>query len=177
MNQSFNYISNHFSKRKYIFLSSLAIFAGGLIYILFRPVEPLFLNWFSAVGIESWIGTLRERSLSISSILPQWMVYSLPNGLWAFAYTSTVLFIWTGGKSLIKYLWFLSIPVLVFGFEVLQLTGNLQGTYSLIDLIWGAIGITIGLITAYIIAGQNSHHIIYDPASTYRITPDYGEFH
>ena len=177
MNQSFNYISNHFSKRKYIFLSSLAIFAGGLIYILFRPVEPLFLNWFSAVGIENWIGTLREKSLSISSTLPQWMVYSLPNGLWAFAYTSTVIFIWTGSKSFIKYFWFLSIPVLVFGFEVLQHTGDLQGTYSLIDLIWGAIGITIGFITAYIISRQNSSNILHDPSSKDRISPNHGEYH
>ncbi len=159
---SFNYISRHYSKRKYIFLSSLAIFAGGLIYILFRPVEPLFLNWFSTVGIENWLYTVREKSLSICSFLPQWIVYSLTSGLWAFAYTLIVLVIWRGSRSFLKYFWFLSIPVLVFGFEVLQLTGALQGTFCLNDILWSAIGITFGLITAHIINRPNSNKISHD---------------
>jgi len=148
MNQSFNYISNHFSKSKNILLSSLAVFVGGLIYILFRPVEPVFFNWFSTVGIENWLSIVREKSLSFYSFLPQWIVYSLSNGLWAFAYTIIVLSIWTGSNSFLKYFWYLSIPVLVFGFELLQLTGELQGTFCLNDIIWGAIGITIGFIMA-----------------------------
>ncbi len=136
-------------------MSSLAVFAGGLIYILFRPVEPVFFNWFRIVGIENWLFTIREKSLSIYSFLPQWIVYSFTNGLWAFAYTLIVLCIWTGSNSFLKYFWFLSIPLLVFGFEVLQLTGDLQGTFCLNDITWGAIGITIGFITAYIINRQN----------------------
>ncbi len=156
MDKSFNYISKHFSKSKYIYMSSLAVFAGGLIYILFRTTEPLFFNWFSQLGIENWIYSVREKSLIIYSFLPQWIVYSLANGLWAFAYTLIVLCIWTGSNSFLKYFWFFSIPVLVFGFEVLQLTGDLQGTFCLNDILWSAIGITIGFITASVINRQNS---------------------
>jgi len=136
-------------------MSSLAVLAGGLIYILFRPTEPLFFNWFSVVGIENWLYTVREESLSVYSILPQWIVYSMASGLWAFAYTLIVLSIWTGSKSILKYFWFLSIPVLVFGFEVLQLTGDLQGTFCLNDILWSAIGITIGFITVSVRYRQN----------------------
>lgn len=155
MDKSFNYKSNHFSRSKYVFISSSAVFAGGLIYILFRPTEPAFLNWFSLVGIESWLFTVRDKTLTIYSFLPQWSVYSLTNGLWSFAYTLIVLCIWTGSNSLLKHIWFLSIPVFVFGVEVLQLTGNLQGTFCLNDIIWSAIGITIGFITAYLLNRRN----------------------
>jgi len=149
MDMSFNFISRHYAKRTYIFLSSLAIFAGGLIYILFRPVEPLFLNWFSRVGIENWLYAIRAKSLPIYSFLPDWIVYSLPNGLWAFAYTLIVLRIWKGSNSFMKYFWFMSIPVLVLGFEVLQLTGDLKGTFCWSDMFWGVLGITFGLLTTY----------------------------
>ena len=107
------------------------------------------MKWFGIVGTEDLLYAAREKSLSINSFLPDWMVYSLPNGLWAFAYTIIVLRIWKGSNSIVKYFWFLSIPVLVFGFELLQLTGDLKGTFCWSDMLWGAIGITLGLLTIF----------------------------
>lgn len=138
-----------------ILFSSFAVFAGGIIYILFRPAEPAFFNWIRAAGIENQLSALRGKSLSISSWLPLWMVYSLPNGLWAFAYTFIVLRIWTGSRSVLKYVWILSIPLLVFGFELLQLSGTLPGTFDLNDMIWSAAGIILGCITVHIGNGRN----------------------
>lgn len=149
MDKPFNNIANHSSKNRYILLSFLAVFVGGFIYILFRPTEAGFLKWFGIIGTDHLLYAAREKSLSINSFLPDWMVYSLPNGLWAFAYTIIVLRIWKGSNSIMKYFWFLSIPVLVFGFELLQATGNLQGTFCWIDMLWGAIGITLGLLATY----------------------------
>jgi len=157
MDRSFSHRSNHLYQITYISLSFFAVFAGGLIYILFRPEEPVFFNWFSAAGLENWLYVVREQSLSFCSCLPQWIVYSLPNGLWVFAYTTIVLSIWTGSNSFLKYFWFLSIPFLVFGFELLQLTGKLQGTFCLNDILWSAIGITIGCITMYIKRSNRKH--------------------
>lgn len=150
MDKSFSHSSNHLSRSRTIFLSSLAVLAGGIIYILFRPVEAIFLNWFSSVGMEEWLAVAREKSLSLTHLLPQWLVYSLPNGLWAFAYTLIILIIWKGSSSYMRYFWFLSIPVLVFGFELLQLTGSLPGTFCFYDLTWGAMGITIAFLTVYL---------------------------
>ena len=149
MHKSTGYILNALSRSRYILWSALAVFAGGIIYILFRPTEPVFLNWFRAIGIENWLGIVREQSLSFTHVLPQWLVYSLPNGLWAFAYTSIVLIIWKGSSSFLKYFWYLSIPILVFGFELLQLTGYLQGTFCLYDVTWGVLGITLGMLTVH----------------------------
>lgn len=49
-----------------------------------------------------------------------------------------------------KYFWFMSIPVLIFGFEILQFTGALRGTFCLIDIIWGAIGILAAIAMVYL---------------------------
>lgn len=50
-----------------------------------------------------------------------------------------------------KYLWFATIPVLIFGFEFLQYLGLIKGTFSFPDLIAGFCGIlaaiTIELLT------------------------------
>jgi hypothetical protein len=41
--------------------------------------------------------------------------------------------------------------LLVFGFELLQLTGAIAGTFCISDMIWSAIGITTGLTTVQIV--------------------------
>ena len=146
MNKSFIDTSNQFSKFKYIFWSLCAVFLGGLMYSLLRPTEPVFFDWFRAAGIDNWLDIARERTLFIGSLLPQWMVYSLPNGLWAFAYTIIVLSIWNGSRSPLKYFWFLTIPVLIFGFEILQFTGDFPGTFCLQDITSGILGIIVGFI-------------------------------
>lgn len=67
----------------------------------------------------------------------------------AFAYTIIVLNIWKGNSSTLKYIWYASIPVLVFGFELLQLSGGIHGTFCLNDILSGAIGIIIGCIILF----------------------------
>jgi hypothetical protein len=79
-------------------------------------------------------------------ILPKWIVYSLPNGLWAFAYALLITGIWSDSKSCVKYFWMGSIPVLVLGFEILQYPGIIRGTFSMQDIALGIAGITVGII-------------------------------
>lgn len=142
-------MANVFSWSRPVIWSTLAVLAGGLIYILFRPSEVVFLQWFHTIGAENWLEATRENSLSLSDALPNWLVYSLPNGLWAFAYTLIILIIWKESNSNLRFLWYLSIPILVFGFELLQLTTALPGTFCRYDLIWGAMGIAVGFLTIY----------------------------
>lgn len=136
------------SRSKAILLSLIAVCVGASIYILFRPTEAAFLNWFTLPESGQWLDALRVRSLWAHSFLPEWLIYSMPDGLWAFAYTLLVLTIWRGSRSFLKYFWLLSIPLLVFGFEMLQLSGDIQGTFCLNDIILSAMGIGIGVIIA-----------------------------
>jgi hypothetical protein len=143
-------IPGHTSRIIHISFSMLALIAGGLIYVLLRPAEPVFFKWMAAAGFENWLTDLRAGSLFTGFLLPEWMVYSLPNGLWAFAYTSLVLVIWNGSREAARYFWFLSIPVLVFGFELLQLSGTVQGTFCLIDIVFGALGSLAALLSLFL---------------------------
>jgi hypothetical protein len=149
MNTYRGHSSNSLLKNSVILWSTFAVLAGGFVYVLFRPSEPLFFNWLKELGLENWLAETRDKSLPIAHMLPPWLVYSLPNGLWAFAYTMIVLGIWEGSSSYLKFLWYASIPVLVFGFELLQLSGGLPGTCCPFDILWGALGITLGYLTLF----------------------------
>jgi hypothetical protein len=129
-----------------MFLCAIALIAGGIIYLLFRPNEVLFFRWMRTLGFNSLISSFRQTSLSIKLHLPEWTVYSLPNGLWAFAYALLISRIWTGSKSGFRYFWIASIPVLVLGFEILQFTGTIPGTFCFQDIALGTAGMTIGNI-------------------------------
>lgn len=152
------------SSIKAILLSFIAICAGASVYILFRPAEASFLNWFTFLESGHWLDALRDRSLSLSSLLPKWLLFSLPDGLWAFAFTLLVLSIWSGSNSLLRYFWYLSIPLLVFGFEILQLTGALRGTFCLNDILLSAMGIALGVIIVKVNPGINNNGLLFEPS-------------
>jgi hypothetical protein len=140
------YLSAMHFNRFYIYLSVLALLMGGLIYILFRASEPVFFDWIRAIGLDSWINFARSKSLSSSLHLPAWIVFSLPNGLWAFAYAFLITGIWWGIRSWLKYFWMASIPVLVLGYEILQYAGVIPGTFCMQDIALGIVGATVGII-------------------------------
>ena len=70
----------------YVILSAFALSIGGIIYIFLRPSEYVFFGWIRAVGLDNLFNAARSISFSHSLPLPEWFVFSLPNGLWAFAY-------------------------------------------------------------------------------------------
>ncbi|NQU86513.1 MAG: hypothetical protein HQ541_12200 [Mariniphaga sp.] len=140
------YISTNQINRLYISISVIALLSGGLFYILFRPAEPVFFDWFRSLGVEKWLSLIRQKSLSFNLFLPEWLVYSLPSGLWAFAYSILITGIWWQSKSRIKYFWFASILLLVIGWEILQLTGVVSGAYSFGDILAGLVGVAAGVL-------------------------------
>lgn len=137
-------------------LSAISVFLGGVIYILLRPTKAVFLNVFNLVGLDEWADIIREITVPVSGFFPEWFVYTLPNGLWAFAYTLLILSIWRGSKSLLKYFWFATIPGLVFGFEMLQFFDVLNGTFAIEDLLSGLVGIIAGILTTKLYSNETN---------------------
>jgi hypothetical protein len=133
-------------------LSILTITLGGVIYILLRPAESIFFNWIRTIGLGNELTKLRELQFFITSVIPEWIIYSLPNGLWAFSYAAIITHIWWRSQSILKFFWIASIPILILGYEMLQLTAILSGTFCLQDLLFGLTGIVsgiyIGIITS-----------------------------
>ena len=147
MNKKIFHFSANYSHRLYIFfLSALALSLGGIIYISLRPSEHVFFNWIRAVGLDNWFSYARHNPLSLSLLLPEWIVFSLPNGLWAFAYALLITSIWSGNRSWLKYFWMASISVLVLGYEGLQYGGVIPGTFCIQDIVLGVAGLILGII-------------------------------
>jgi hypothetical protein len=146
MKRKFHYLTAKYFNGFYFWLSAIALLAGGIIYILFRTSEPVFFNWIRAAGLDNWLSFARNSSLSLTPNLPGWIVYSLPNGLWAFSYALLIIAIWSDSKSWLKYFWMASIPLLVLGYEILQYPKIIPGTFCIQDLILGIAGLTIGII-------------------------------
>ena len=106
-----------------VLLCSVAVLLGGMIYFLFRASEPLFMKWIPGIGADSWFSFVRLRSVSYGRSLPEWIVFSLPNGLWAFAFALLITSIWAGSHSWLRIIWMASIPVIVVGSEILRAPG------------------------------------------------------
>jgi len=131
-------------------LCAVAVISGGLIYILFHASEPLFFRWMRAAGSDHWLCFIRSKSLSLGPHLPEWIVYSLPGGLWAFAYALMISAIWSGSRSRLKTFWMASIPLLILGFECLQYIRIIPGTFCLQDLALGMAGMISGITLVYL---------------------------
>lgn len=132
-----------------IFYSAVSLLSGAAIYLFFRPDGPIFFDWLNKIGLQESVESIRSNSMIWYPFLPEWMVFSLPNGLWAFSYSALIFFVWFNSTSKIKFFWIGTIPILVFGFELLQLTGSFPGTFCKQDIFFlfaGMIGgITISL--------------------------------
>lgn len=129
----------------------LSIFLGGVIYFLWRPETIRFFNWLDMVGLSSSVDFIRIYGKQSLHFIPTWVIFSLPNGLWTFSYTLLILHIWLDHNSSLKYLWFVSIPVVGVGYEILQCLEVIPGTFCIEDLFLCTVGILLGVITAYII--------------------------
>ena len=138
------------NSRQYIVYCAVAVISGGLIYILFHASEPLFFRWMRAAGSDHWLRFIRSKSLSLGAHLPEWIVYSLPGGLWAFAYALMITAIWWNSKSHIRYFWMASIPILILGFECLQYVRIIPGTFCFQDIALGMAGMISGITLVYL---------------------------
>jgi hypothetical protein len=115
----------------------LAVVTGGLLYLFFRPAPPVFLYWFGYFGLGEFVAAVRTHTLEITPLLPGWAVYSLPQGLWAFAYALIIAGVWGKQRSAHACFWLATIPLLAVGFEVLQYTGVIRGTFCITDTALG----------------------------------------
>jgi hypothetical protein len=115
-------------KKKYIELINslwwLTLLLGILIYLLFRPDNLIYNNFFSSPI---------KLSIEINSKLTNFLIYSLPNGLWSLSYSQLIFHI-NKVKSLKTIL--LSSVMVFFGIsiEILQIHGFINGTFDFYDI-------------------------------------------
>jgi len=148
---------NNYAFHVVIFCTISSLFVGACIYVFLRPSEPIFFDWLNKIGLQETMGSIRAESVIWHTILPEWVVYSLPNGLWAFSYSTFITYLWSDSTSKIKFVWMGTIPLVVFGFELLQLTSAVPGTFCKQDLMFLAAGTGCGILAGVKIIKYNHH--------------------
>lgn len=99
----------------------LPLFLGALIYVVARDSSIYFVQFFS---------------LNFAKVeLPYWIKYHLPDGLWAFAFSSLVAMIWQDVRSKAYYIWLAILIGIAVGLEVFY------GTFDWYDLLFILLGI------------------------------------
>ena len=117
-----------------IVLSLTLLFVGGIIYLGFREEHLLMFEWFNNLGIRSFINNYREFTQYI--YLPNWAVYSLPDGLWVLSYMILIKEIWKNKRGLQYYVWLYSLSFIGIISEILQLFTFYIGKFDFCDLLF-----------------------------------------
>ena len=121
--------------KKQIILGCLfSILSGGLIYVLFRQDSLKMFSWFGSVNLSNSISEMRLFTLPLSIYLPDWFLYSLPDGLWLFSYVSFLLVVWGNVISKHNIHWVLLVPLIAIFSELGQLIKVIPGTFDVVDL-------------------------------------------
>ena len=131
-----------------------SLLVGGFIYILWRPETIIFIRWLDTYGWGAPLDFFQMFGNKYYHLVPAWVVFSLPNGLWAFSYTIIILHLWWNHNSPVKYFWFISIPVVGMGYETMQYLKVIPGTFCVEDLTLCAAGIMLGIATICFVGGR-----------------------
>ncbi|MGE7665811.1 hypothetical protein ACQKMN_08815 [Ureibacillus composti] len=124
----------------------IPIIIGGLIYTLFRVDTLLIFKVYEVLQVDVFIKRLRENTMFWG--IPNFVKYSLPDGLWVYAFTYYIASIWKFDESenKAKYI-FMSIPLICgLGGELIQLFYQKVGTFDLQDLVISLIAYIAGYI-------------------------------
>ena len=136
-------------KRKtYILLSALLISIGELVYILYRPLTLYMFKPLEQMGLLDDVRALRSAHwFPPIETVPEWVVYSLPDGMWLLSYMFAMEFIWNNDSKHIRLFFVWAMPVAIIAHEFCQLMGLASGTWDILDLTSYSIAIIIYLLT------------------------------
>jgi hypothetical protein len=121
------------TKNRIIFQVITPLLIGGLIYIFFRADSLLMFRWFDTLGLTKIISSCRQFTVGHFH-LPTWILFSLPDALWIFAFINLMLLIWQDRFSINSIFWLLIAPTIGIFSEVGQVVHIIPGTFDIIDL-------------------------------------------
>jgi hypothetical protein len=118
----------------------LPLCLGGLIYLLWRPSSLRMFGWLRAFGLYPSAVSFRAIAAPLFPYIPNWVVYSLPGGLWAYAMVAWIAIVWREDDRSVRFVWLGIAAVIGPLSELLQLWGLLPGVFDTLDLICYLVG-------------------------------------
>ena len=124
------------SRRRIVVQLGLAVallVVGAITYLLFRPRVLLGFLVADQMGLGPMIDHWREAASRWQ--LPEFVVYCLPNGLWAAAWVLVCDVLFAGHSRKSRLLWAAIVPAMGVVGELLQGMDMLAGTFDWMDLL------------------------------------------
>lgn len=109
---------------------------GGMIYLLWRSHSLLMFAWFHSLGLSAPLDACRAVAAPTAALFPATVLYSLPDALWVFSFSSFLGFVWIHQSRRTAILWMLLPPTLAIGGEIGQALHIVPGTFDTEDLIF-----------------------------------------
>ena len=109
-----------------------ALLVGGIIYLAFRTERLLMFRVVETMGLGEKLMAWRH---DITLALPQWVIYNLPDALWASAYILTTDAILKSDSTRNRLLAASIIPAIGVTSELLQIFGIIPGTFDFFDIL------------------------------------------
>lgn len=141
-------------KKKLLFAHFFSLIFGILIYLFFRTESLKVFSWLKIVRINFINTNFRKSTFQIGKSLPDWFLFSLPDGLWTFSYVCLMLYIWKNEISKQNLIWITLIPLIAIFSEIAQIFHLIKGTFDINDLIFYILGLTL----PFIIFKNNSNY-------------------
>ena len=114
----------------------LTLFVGCLIYLFFRDDTLKMFIWFDSAHLSLPLSEIRATTLPLSKHFPDWVLYSLPDGLWLFSFLTILMAFWNNIISIQNIFWLCSAPLVALTTEFGQLFCLVPGTFDPIDVIF-----------------------------------------
>lgn len=127
-------------------LQVLSIISGGLIYCAFRTKNLLLFDWIRFLSLDAPIDLIRTISYDSISRIPNWLLFSVPDGLWVLSYTCLILYIWNFNLNRKNIFWFVLLPIIALGSEIMQSFNIISGTFDYFDIVAYIVGFLVPFI-------------------------------
>jgi len=121
------------SINQYIYSIS-PLLVGGLIYICFRIESLIMFSWFNSISLSKVIIAIRNYTLNYDFLIPDWVKFSLPDGLWLFSFISLILITWKNEINSSNLFWLIGLPIIALLSEIGQSISIVSGTFDWIDI-------------------------------------------
>ena len=111
----------------------LVFLLGVLIYLLFRSESIRVFDYLTYVKLDKPLSIIRSFTLPLSQFIPDWIIYSLPDGLWLFSFSLIISEIWNKEDNIRFWFWTLLLPFTAIIWELGQAIHVFSGTFDWID--------------------------------------------
>lgn len=111
----------------------LVFLLGVLIYLLFRSESIRVFDYLTYVKLDKPLSIIRSFTLPLTQFIPDWIIYSLPDGLWLFSFSLIISEIWNKEDNIRFWFWTLLLPFTAIIWELGQALHVVSGTFDWID--------------------------------------------